>query len=331
MIAVIPVAGIGSKLKPHTYSQPKPLMPVAGKPILSHIIDQLVEQGVKDFVFVIGYLGERIRDYVLEKYPDLNTEFVVQLGRKGTGHAIWTVKKNIPKDQELLIVLGDTILDIDLKPFLSIEGSAIGIKKVDNPMEFGVAHIDSNNQVTGVVEKPLIPKSNKALVGIYKIAETAQLFRALDHLVKNDITTKNEIQLTDALQILIEKDIPIQGYKVNHWFDCGKKEILLETNALLLKRMEESGKHKRKFRDSIIIPPVWIGEKCTIKHSIIGPNVTIGDGAVIEYSILKDSIIGSETNLENAFLNQSVVGTDSHIKGVSQSLNIGDNTEIEFS
>lgn len=330
MIAIIPVAGIGSKLKPHTYSQPKPLMPVAGKPILSHIIDQLVDQGITDFVFVIGYLGERIRDYILEKYPKLNTKFVVQLGRKGTGHAIWTAKDSIKKDEELLIVLGDTIIDMDLKPLLEFPSSAVGVKKVDNPSLFGVAHIDSNNKVTGLIEKPKIPKSNKALVGIYKIKETKQFIKALEHLVKNDITTRNEIQLTDALQMLINEGVEIHGFKVNQWFDCGKKEILLETNALLLKRMFEKTKKKYKYRDTIIIPPVWIGAKCTIHNSIVGPNVTIGDGAFIESSILKDSIIGSETNLENAVLNDSVVGSDSHIKGVSQSLNIGDNTEIEF-
>lgn len=329
MIAVIPVAGIGSKLKPHTYTQPKPLMPVAGKPILSHIIDQLMEQGINDFVFIIGYLGERIRDYVLEKYPQINCKFVVQLGRKGTGHAIWTAKEVISPKKELLIVLGDTIVDFDIKSFMEAKNSSIGLKRVDEPGNFGVAILDDNNKVQSLVEKPKIPKSNKALVGIYKIKETKALMECIQHLIDNNITTQGEFQLTDALQCMLDKGIEIDAFKVNNWYDCGRKEILIETNAILLNKLAPKNS-SRRFPGSIIIPPVSIGKNCEISHSIIGPNVTIGDGAVVESSIIKDSIIGSETRMENAVLNDSVVGSDSHIMGVSQSLNIGDNTEIEF-
>ena len=168
-----------------------------------------------------------------------------------------------------------------------------------------------------------------ALVGVYKIRESKELFKALDYLIKNDIRTKNEFQLTDALMIMIEKGIPFKGFQVGNWYDCGKREVLLETNAILLKK----GRKRKipKFDNTIIVPPVSIPANCKITNCIIGPNVTIGERANLQHSIVKNSIIGSYTSIQDTLLNNSVVGGDAIIKGTRQSLNIGDNTEIDFS
>ncbi|MFZ4769280.1 MAG: sugar phosphate nucleotidyltransferase [Ferruginibacter sp.] len=329
MKAIIPVAGAGTKLRPHTYTQPKALIPLAGKTILSIIIDQLKEAGIKDFIFIIGYLGEKIQDYVTDKYPELNCSFITQNERFGTGHAI-DLTREIVGDEELLIVLGDTIAEYDLKIVMDSPYSMLGVKKVDDPRNFGVAEIDEDNFISRVVEKPSIPKSNLALVGIYRIKETVQLFDCLQKINDNNIRSYNEFSLTDALECMIQQGAKFKPFKVSNWFDCGKKETLLESNAILLKKFGGNIPENNNFQNTIIIQPVSIGEGCVINNSVIGPNVAIGEHSIINHSILKDSIIGAYSNINEIVLNNSLIGSDAEVKGVSRNLNIGDNTAIDL-
>jgi glucose-1-phosphate thymidylyltransferase len=332
MKVVIPVAGAGTRLRPHTYTQPKPLMPVAGKPIVCFIIDKLVEAGLRDFVFVIGYLGDKVRDFIQETYPELQVEFVYQEHREGSAHAIATAREAIEDEDEIFIAFGDTIFDVNLKQMIDCPHSCIGVKKVTDPREFGVAECDENSMVQRLIEKPRIPKSNMAIVGLYKISDVGGLLRAIDHLIEKDLRTVGEFQLTDALQILVEKGAKIQAFPVNNWFDCGRKEVLLETNAMLLSQSgyATDAFNLPEFENTIFIHPVAVGKNCQIAHSIIGPHVTIGDNAAINHSIVKDSIIGNFAALEDVVLKHSVIGSDTSIKGMNFSLNIGDNTEINF-
>ncbi|MBP6428432.1 MAG: NTP transferase domain-containing protein [Bacteroidia bacterium] len=329
MKAIIPVAGIGSKLRPHTHTQPKALVPVAGKPILSHIVDKLVSNGVTDFIFIIGYLGDKIEEYIKSNYPALKTSFVLQDPREGTGQAVWLSKDLISPDEELIIALGDTIFDVDLKEIIESSGSMLGVKKVLDPRNFGVAELDENGIIRHVVEKPPIPKSNLALVGIYKIKETKQLYDALEHIITKNQRTQGEFHLTDAIMLMISDGVIFKTFPVENWYDCGVKDNLLETNAMLLKKNCKPVEAD-KYPNTIIIPPVSIAESCQISNSIIGPNVSIGDNTIINYSILKDAIIGSYSELENAVLHHSVIGSDASLHGLSQSLNLGDSTEIDF-
>jgi glucose-1-phosphate thymidylyltransferase len=328
MKAIIPVAGIGSRLRPHTHTQPKALIPVAGKPILAHIIDELKVIGIKEYIFVIGYLGDKIEQYITEHYPQLKAQFVLQTVGKGVGHAIWLCKDKIDRKMELLIVLGDTIFDVDLKKVVKQKGTLLGIKKVGDPRAFGVAETDSKGNILRLVEKPSIPKSNLALVGLYKIAETDQLMDALDYNIENNIRTKNEFHLTDALQRMLTLGVKMKTFNVANWYDCGKKEVLLETNSILLKRLPQ--KTKYNFENTIIVPPVHIDEGCKISNSIIGPNVSIGANAVINFSIIKESLIGPGSQIENAVLRLSLIGNDASYRGNIQHLNIGDSAEINF-
>ena len=330
MIAVIPVAGVGTQLRPHTYTQPKSLIPVAGKPILSYIIDQLLEVGITEFVFVIGYLGEKIKEYVDSEYPKINKSFVFQEQREGLGHAIWLTKEVIPNDSSIIIVLGDTILDANLKEFIKIKNSALGVKRVDNPSLFGVAQLNDKSEIIQVVEKPKIPKSNMALVGLYKINEYGLLIEALEEIIKKKKKVNNEYLLTDAIMTIIRKGYKIDAFKVDNWYDCGQKEVLLQTNALLLKNKKGNTKNNKLLKNTIIIEPVVIGKNAVVQNSIIGPNITIGENAVVKESILRDSIIGSYTNLSDIILQHSLVGNDTVIKGSAQSLNIGDNTALDL-
>lgn len=330
MKAVIPVAGAGTQLRPLTYTQPKPLIPVAGKPIIAFILDQLIDAGIHDFVFILGYLGDKIRNYVEKNYADIQCEFVYQEQRKGLGHAILTSREKIAGEDEILIMLGDTILDIDMQAILDSQHSCLAIKKVKDPRNFGVVEFGKEGEVVKVVEKPQIPKSNMAIVGLYKIKEVQALLDSLHYLIEHDVRTHGEYHLTDALMMMIEGGIPFQCIEADNWFDCGKKEILLETNAKLLDRQSAQHKSTPIFENTIIIEPVFIGQNCQIRNSIIGPHVTIGDNATMDYSIVKDSIIGNYALIRQVVLESSVVGNDAAIHGLSQSLNIGDNTEIDF-
>ncbi|MFN4255233.1 MAG: sugar phosphate nucleotidyltransferase [Saprospiraceae bacterium] len=332
MKVVIPVAGAGTRLRPHTYTQPKPLMPVAGKPIICFIVDKLVEAGMTDFVFVIGYLGEKVRAFIEQRYPHLQTEFVFQEQREGSGHAIWTAREAIEDEDEIFIAFGDTIFDVDLRQMLDCPHSCIGVKKVGDPREFGVAEIDEAGFVTKMVEKPRIPKSNMAIVGLYKVRGVTALLRAIEHQMQHALRTVGEFQLTDALQKMLEQGTRFQSIPVSNWFDCGRKEVLLETNAMLLRHPSYAATAPAlpPFENTIIIPPVSIGENCSIANSIIGPHVTVGSNVSIQHSIVKDSIIGSFASLRDVVLHHSVIGSDASVKGMELGLNIGDNTEISF-
>ena len=329
MKAIIPVAGAGTKLRPHTYTQPKALIPLAGKTILSIIVDQLREAGINEFIFIVGYLGEKIKDYVHEKYPDLQVHFVQQSDRHGIGHAI-QLTKDIVGEDELFIVLGDTICEYDVKAVLDMPHSVLGVKKVDDPRNFGVAEIDDSDTITRVVEKPAIPKSNMALVGIYRIRETGFLFTCIENNIRNQVMSYGEFSITDAIECMIQHGAKFKSFKVQNWFDCGKKETLLESNATLMKKFGGVISEERNFENTIIVQPVSIAPGCDIKNSIIGPNVTVGEKTTISYSIVKDSIIGSFADLYDIVLTHSLIGSDTEVKGESRSLNIGDNTEIDL-
>jgi len=329
MKAIIPVAGAGTKLRPHTYTQPKALIPIAGKTVLSIIVDQLHEAGIHDFIFIVGYLGDKIQDYIKEAFPHINSTFVTQSERQGLGHAIMLSKDYVVGD-EAMIVLGDTICEYDVNEVLRSNKSMLAVKKVDDPRNFGVAEVDEEKKILKVVEKPQIPKSNLALVGIYKIRDTQMLYDCLELNYREGVKNRDEYSLTDALQCMIEKGTDFETFKVVNWFDCGNKESLLESNSTLLKKFGTSISPDHRFENVIVVEPVSIGKNCEIKNSIIGPNVAVGDNTTINYSIVKDSIIGSYADLFDIVLEDSLIGSDTEVKGETRSLNIGDNTEIDL-
>ncbi len=329
MKAIIPVAGAGTKLRPHTYTQPKALIPLAGKTVLSIIVDQLRSAGINEFIFIVGYLGDKIQDYVRQKYPTVIAHFVHQTDRQGIGHAV-KLTRSIVDGDEMFVVLGDTICEYDVNEVMASECSMVGVKKVDDPREFGVAEINDEGYVDHVVEKPQIPKSNMALVGIYKIKESDQMFQCLENNIKQNLRSHGEYNLTDALDCMLQAGVKIKPFKVENWFDCGRKETILESNATLLKKFGGKIEEDHQFENTVIIPPVSIGAGCNIKNSIIGPNVAIGEQTTIDYSIVKNSVIGSYSDLFDIVLDESLIGSDTEIKGETRRLNIGDNTDINL-
>lgn len=329
MKAVIPVAGAGTQLRPHTHTQPKPLIPVAGKPILGHIIDNLIEAGITQQVFIIGYLKEKIQEYVIEHYTDkIEMEFVIQDPRRGLAHAIWEAREAIREEEDILVILGDTIFGDDTRNFIHEKGNVLAVQEVDNPLDFGIAVVDSDRSVVSLTEKPEIPVSNLALVGMYKISSVESLLAELAIMMKETLEEGGEYTLTEALMRMVSKGDYFTASRVHNWFDCGKKQSLLEANRILLER--NNGYIQYESENCVIIPPVYIAEGCKIKNSIVGPYVAIAENALIHNSIVRNSILGAYSELDAIMLNNSVVGNDTLLRGKSNSVNIGDNTEIDF-
>ena len=289
MKAIIPVAGAGTKLRPHTYTQPKALIPLAGKTILSIIIDQLVSAGVNEFILVVGYLGDKIQDYAKANYPNLNITIIQQNERRGLGHAVFLCKELVDND-EIVIVLGDTICEYNIEEFLAIDGCALGVKRVDDPRDFGVAETDEEHNVTRLIEKPQIPKSNNALVGIYKVSETKLLFECLQAFVDAGSGGFEELNLTSALDCMVSKGTKFKAFKVSNWFDCGKKDTLLESNSTLLKKWGGKISEDPVFENTIIIPPVSIAAGCAIKNAVAPPHNSISMERYISYLTIFESI-----------------------------------------
>jgi glucose-1-phosphate thymidylyltransferase len=329
--AIIPVAGIGTRLRPHTHTVPKSLIPVAGKPILGHIMDKLTDAGVSEFIIVIGYLGDKIEEFVTQNYPNVDAKFVIQTVGKGVGHAIYLTKEHWTANDELLVVFGDTIVEVDLDTFLKSETNNLGVMKVEDPRQFGVAEIDGDRKITRMVEKPTMPKSNLALVGLNFIKNSGLFLDCLNEIIDQEIKTQNEYHLTDALMRMIDKGSTFTITEVDNWFDCGKKEIILETNKTLLEHNHyQKHRNKDNIHNSIIVEPVYIAADAVIKNSIIGPHVSIGQGAIVENSIMNDSIIGPNSHIQFVVLQDSLIGNDASLKGFMQSLNLGDSAEVNF-
>ncbi len=334
MKAVIPAAGVGTRLRPHTYSMPKILLNVAGKPMISYIIDELIEvQGLDTIIIIVGHLGDKVEQYISERYAKaehVKFEFVEQKEMLGLGHAVYMAKDYLD-DEPVIIVLGDTIFEFTLADFLASKYSAIGVKQVEDPRRFGVVE-SKGGFITRMVEKPATPEvshSRNAIAGLYYIKNAGLLMKAIEYIMEHDVKTKNEFQLTDALEYMIKTGEKMITFDIQNWFDCGKPETLLSTNKYLLKR-----NHTQQLSEvsgsTLIIPPVYIGEGCEIKNSIVGPYTTVGNSVKIKDSILKNSIVGEYSVIENSILKDSIIGSEANVTGNFKRLFIGDSTDIVF-
>ncbi len=325
MKAIIPAAGFGSRLRPHTFTTPKSMLPVAGKPIIGHIVEQVIGWGVTEITMVVGHLREKIESYLIDTYA-IPFEFREQEKLLGLGHAVLTGLN--PDDKEVIVILGDTIIETDLAPVIRRGITAIGVKQVEDARKLGVVEIE-NDRVVRLTEKSPNPPSNLAIVGIYYIANGGRLARAVNEIIEQGVTVKGEYQLTDALQVLIDWGETIETFPVQGWFDCGKPAALLETNAYLLNRTGGSCPDSG-LDNSVIIPPVSIAAEAVIINSVIGPNVTLGTKANIKNSIISNSICGDNIIVESSILKDSLLGNRTRVYSRAQILNIGASSELEL-
>lgn len=293
--------------------------------MIAYIIDQVIAWGATEITMVVGHLREPLEEFLRSAYS-IPFNFVEQEKMLGLGHAVLTGLAS--DDKEVIVILGDTILEVDLRPIIGRGITSIGVKTVEDARKFGVVE-KVGERVTKLTEKSANPPSNLAIVGIYYIKNGGQLAKAINEIIEQGITVKNEYQLTDALQILINWGETIETFPVEGWFDCGKPSALLETNAFLLKR--DGGSYPGTgLTDTLIIPPVSIGSGAAIARSIIGPNVSIGAGAVVNHSVVENSIFGDNIHIESSVIKDSIVGNRARVRMSEHKINIGASSEIEL-
>ena len=313
MQAIIPVAGIGSRLRPLTNTIPKALLNVAGKPSLAFILDKIIAKGITEIIFITGYFKEKVEEYVKQNYPQIKATFVEQKEMLGTAHAILQAEPHIKED--VFIIFGDTVFDGELD--LKTEGDGlIFVAETDNPQRFGIVDLDGK-YLKRIVEKPKNPSTNLANIGMYYIKDHKSLFKYIHKIIDDEMRLTGEYVLTDAFQFMIENDAKLEARTIEKWLDAGKVETTLETNKYLIEKMEQP-------KEKGIIPPVFIGRNVAIENSEIGPNVTINDGCIIMNSKLKDTIVNKNTRIEDCELEHSLIGQDVKMKGFKGHVTLGD-------
>jgi glucose-1-phosphate thymidylyltransferase len=324
---IIPLAGKGTRLRPHTHVTPKPLIKVGGKTVMSYILDDLRELGVTEGVFITGYLKDKIEDYMKAEYPDFKVQYVEQEVQNGTAGAVALAEPYVQED--CLIIFVDTLFDADLGLTKQLQDVAgiLWAKEVEDYQRFGVLVTDQNGFMTRIVEKPHDPISKLANIGLYYIRDWKLLFQGIRNVMEGPAGRTGEYYLTDAFQYMVDHGAKLKIVEVEGWYDAGEMGTLLETNRHILAnggraRKPDGGRNVR------ISEPVRVDEGVTLEESTIGPNVTIDTGSTIRHSTLKDTIIGTNATIENCELVNSVIGNDCVVKGVKGSVNVGDHSSV---
>ena len=324
MKVIIPTAGSGTRLRPHTITSPKTLIHVAGRPILDYLLEPLLElPDLSELIFIIGNNGEQIREHV-ETYYNLPTTYLLQNAQKGVGHAI-SLAKERNSGEPLLILLGDKIFECGYQKILQNPYTVIGVKMVENPQGVGIVETDGEF-ITRLIEKPENPPTNLVIDGVYYIQNSELLFHCLDEIIERDIRTHNEYQLTDGLQLMLEYGEHMKVEFINS-LHCGTPDQLLAANQSIL---EKRAPQSYRFPNSVIIPPVFIGEGAVIEGAIIGPYASIGSGARVVNAIIKDAIIHPNAEVQDVLIHRSVIGPDARVYGDFYQFNIGSSTQIDF-
>lgn len=324
MKIVIPLAGLGTRLRPHTYTRPKPLVNLAGKPILGHILDRLTPLPIDEVIFITGYLGEQIEEYVRENYL-FPSRFVEQAEQLGQAHAIQLAGEWL--HGPTFVIFADTIVDHDFSNLTEVQSDGVlYVHEVPDPRRFGVAVLEGQ-YVQRLVEKPQTPVSNLATVGLYYFREGEQLYSAVNELIAQGRQTAGEYYIADAIQIMIDRGARIGTEKIDVWLDAGTADAILEANSYLLAQ-QQNGSYQ--YPDSTIVPPVYIAPSARIENSIVGPNVSLDDDACVVSSIVRDSILGKGCRIEQATLAHSLVGSGATVRASHSSLNVGDTSYVSL-
>ncbi len=327
---VIPMAGLGTRLRPHTWSKPKQLVSVAGKTVLDHVLDSLSSLPAAwdiELVNIVGYLGDQIEEHLRANYPNLKSHFIVQENPLGQSHAIKLAEEYL--HGPMLIVFADTLIQSDLSCLIDEPAEAVAwVKPVPDPRRFGVAELGENGWVKRLIEKPQDVTNNLAVVGFYYFKDAQALVSAIDEQIERDLQLKGEYYLADAINIMLEKGLKMHTQQVRVWLDAGTPEALLETNRYLLEHGKDNSAEAGQRPDVVIFPPVFIHSTVQLIGSIVGPNVSLGAGCVVENCIIRDSILEEEAHITRVILEKSLVGRRAHISRRAGIINAGDNTEV---
>ncbi len=329
---VFPLGGLGTRLRPHTWSKPKQLVSVAGRTILDHMLDSLstlFSSWDVELISIVGFLGDQIEEHLQCNYPDLATHFVVQDNPLGQSHAIKLAEEYL--DGPMLILFGDTLIEADLSFLAGEQADAIAwVKPVPDPRRFGVAVLGEDGWVTHLIEKPQDITNNLAVVGFYYFKDGRQLISAIDEQIRRELQLKGEYYLADAINIMLKTGIKMRTHQVDVWLDAGTPEALLETNRYFLAHGKDNSQEAITRQGAVIFPPVFIHPSAQVSGSIVGPNVSLGAGCRVEYSIIRDSILEDEAQITGGILEKSLIGRRAHLSRRAGIINAGDNTEVSL-
>ncbi len=324
MQVVLPLAGLGTRMRPQTWSRPKPLLSVAGKPVLGHVLDSLTAASPDAYILITGWLGETVRRYMATEYPQLVSRFVVQEELKGQAHAIYLAREWLVGP--LLIVFVDTLFEGDLSGLGDGgEDGIIWTKEVPDPRRFGIVVVE-DGQITRFVEKPSTLEHRQAIIGAYWIREGRDLVEAIEELMASGRSLGGEYYLADALQVMVDKGARFVTRPVSVWEDCGTPEALLQTQRYLL---EHGHAREAPCEESVLVPPVHIAEGATVRRSVVGPYVSVGAGAVVEGSVVANSIVEAGAVVRHQVLQESLVGQGVSLQGAVTSVNLGDDSVFQ--
>ncbi len=328
MKLVIPMAGFGTRMRPHTWTRPKPLLPIAGKPMLAHIFERFRDLPIEEYVFITGWLGDQVDVYMRENYQ-LPAHFVEQKEMLGQAHALWLAREYLTGPMFMMFV--DTLFDDTNFAKLERPGQdgIIFTKEEDDPRRFGVVETDAQGRATRLIEKPESVENKKVLMGLYYFQDGAWLARACGELMERRIQTKGEYYLADAVTLMIQQGANFATREVGVWLDTGKPETTLETHRYILEHGYDNSFEALR-PGTTLIPPVYIHPQAVIERSVIGPHVSIGAGAQVRESVLHDTIVDEDAQIEGALLTESLIGRWAKVTGTFHSLNLGDSSDCGF-
>jgi glucose-1-phosphate thymidylyltransferase len=332
MKVIILLAGYGTRMRPHTWSRPKPILNVAGNTIVGHILEMMADITTEEVVFVVGYKGDQIEAWIREHHPNLDTHFVVQEEALGQAHAIWLCKDYLD-DGDAVVAFGDGIIEANYAGLADPEvDGVILVEEIEDPRRFGVAVLDEDGFITGFIEKPPTMEHKMAIAGINWFRNGRQLFEATDQTLNQKRQTLGEYFMVDAYQVMLENGARMRTMQLEQWADAGTPKAILETNARLLSvGFGSQDALERSFSENFtLIPPVYLHESAILEAAVIGPYASIGAGVSVTNAVIRNSIIDQGAVVEGCVLDGALVGENATVTGRTKSLFIGDNSSVEI-
>jgi len=332
MKVIILLAGYGTRMRPHTWSRPKPLLKVAGNTVVGHLLDLMHEITTEEVIFVVGYRGGQIESWIRENYAHLDTHFVTQEEALGQAHAVWLCQEYLD-DKDVVVAFGDGIIEADYPQLPDPESDAVLlVKEVEDPRRFGVAVLDDDGDMTAFIEKPPTKRHKLAVAGITWFRSGRQLFQALDQILREGRKTLGEYFMADAYNAMLEADARLRTMKLEQWVDAGTPEAILQANARLLSVGYASDDAlERSYADEFtVVPPVFIHPSAEIEAAVIGPYASIDAHVKVSSAVVRNSIIDAGAQIHNCVLEGALIGESSRVVGRSKSLFVGDDSNVEL-
>lgn len=337
MKVIILLAGYGTRMRPHTWSRPKPLMKVAGNTVIGHLLDEMADLLTDEVIFVIGYRGDQIRAWIAQHYPHLDAHYVVQENAMGQAHAVSLCRPFLEQEGEVVVAFGDGVVRADYAHYCAAAGpdgdAVLTVKAVEDPRAYGVIITDADGYMVDFVEKPATTEHKQAAVGINWFRSSRRLLAAIDRVMRENRRTRGEFFMADAYQVLLEEGARIKTMPVDYWLDGGTPASILETNTRLLGlgRGASADALERSYGEGFtVIPPVYIHDSAEIEASVIGPYAHIDAGVTVRGAIVRHSIIDPGATVRDVVLDHALIGEGAGVIGRPARLFVGDNSTLDF-